>query len=160
MAGEGELSLRREDAQAIVSPLIGRRADEGRLGQIRPAGDRLHVGGRHPIAVEHDRDGVDFEPYGGEHVDLLEGERRHSRLLSLIRYVSRSQSTKPPPTITVTDHGISDHNSCLPRARSRATMTAPWRRDHREAGGERARRRRIGTRRPRGSSPIWWTTAR
>ena len=81
MTGEGELPLGREDSQAVVGPLVRRRADERRLGQVGPGGDRLHIGARHRVAIEYDRDGVALERHGGEHIHLLEGEHVHLELL-------------------------------------------------------------------------------
>src|SRR5215470_4056778 len=77
MSGKGKLAPGREDAQAVVGSRVRRRADERRLGQVGPGGDRLHRRARHGIAVEHDRDGVALERHRGEHVHLLEGESLH-----------------------------------------------------------------------------------
>src|SRR5439155_6159244 len=82
MAGEWQFLPGREDPQAVVGPLVRRRADERRLGQVRPGRDRLHLLARHDVAVEHHGDRVALEWHLGEYVDLLERERLHPGLLS------------------------------------------------------------------------------
>jgi len=58
----------------VVGSLIGRRADERRLGEIGPGHDRLHLLSRQSVTIENNRDRVAFEGKGGEHVYLLEAE--------------------------------------------------------------------------------------
>src|SRR5215469_3110106 len=89
MAGKGQLSPRREDPQAIISPLVGRRTDERRFGQVGPGRDRLHLSARQRVAIEHDSDGIALNRDGGEHVHLLEAERFHLKHPSS-RYSSAS----------------------------------------------------------------------
>jgi hypothetical protein len=83
MAGEGQLVLRREDAQAVVG--LGRGQQERGLGKVDPAGDALHVLGLEALAAEHHRDRVAVEGPAGEDIDLLQGEARgfaHFRIRS------------------------------------------------------------------------------
>src|SRR5215470_6876256 len=121
MSGERKLPPGREDTQAVVGARVRRGADERRLGQVGPGGDRLHRGARHRVAVEHDRDGVALERHRGEHVHLLEGESAHCGSSS--NALRRWQATRLEATTTVTDHRMYDQNS-LPSRRRRATMTA------------------------------------
>src|SRR5207249_112933 len=109
MAGERQLSPRRENAQAVVGPLVRRRADERRLGQVRPRRDRLHLLARHGVAIEHDCDRVALEWHGGEHVHLLEGKGLHPELLlwgwstrPIERRASRRRSASRPACRTPT----------------------------------------------------------
>src|SRR6266850_8359726 len=111
MTGEGELPLGRENSQTVVGPLVRRRADECRLGQVGPGRDRLHLRARQRVAIEHDRDGVALEWHGREDIHLLEGERVHLKLL-LATFDPRSESIKAASIKTVTDNSMCDHNSC------------------------------------------------
>src|SRR5262249_41725151 len=67
------LGDRGEDAHAVVGVRFARRQDEGRLREVRPVRDPLHVVGGEPVTVEHD--GHRVAPVGrvGEDVDLSEG---------------------------------------------------------------------------------------
>src|SRR2546425_525611 len=89
MAGEWQFLPGREDPQAVVGPLGRRRADERRLGQVRPGRDRLHLLARHSVAVEHHRDWVALERHLGEYVDLLDREPLHPGPLSLVYQADR-----------------------------------------------------------------------
>src|SRR5215475_12509968 len=71
MPGKCQLGPRREDAQAIVSACIRRRADESGFGQIRPICDGLHARGRQAVGVEYDGNRVALEGNRSKHVDLL-----------------------------------------------------------------------------------------
>src|SRR5215471_10979777 len=109
MSGKGKLAPGREDAQAVVGSRVRRRADERRLGQVGPGGDRLHRGARHRVAVEYDRDGVALERHRGEHVHLLEGESGHPGSSS--EALLPSDATRAESRKTVTDHRMYDQNS-------------------------------------------------
>jgi hypothetical protein len=54
VAGERKLGNWREDAHPIVRLGVARGQHEGRLGQVRPARESLHLVGAQPLAVEDD----------------------------------------------------------------------------------------------------------
>ena len=72
MAGEGQLPVRGEDAQAVVGPGIVGWEDEGGLGQVRPVRNAGHLRLIEAIGVDDDRDGVALEGHGREDIDLGE----------------------------------------------------------------------------------------
>ena len=72
MAGEGKLVGRREDPDAVVRVLRGRRQHEGRLGEVDPVGDPLHPLRLEARRIEHDGDRVARVRAAGEHIDLAE----------------------------------------------------------------------------------------
>ena len=74
VAGEGELGHRGEDANARgVGRVLGRQ-DEGLLGVVELARDRLHLLVRQAARVEDDGEGVAAESPVGEDVDGDEGD--------------------------------------------------------------------------------------
>ena len=72
MPGERELGDGSEDAHPVVGVRIVRRQDEGRLREVRPVREPLHLLGVEIGGVEHDRDGVAAVGHRREHVDLAE----------------------------------------------------------------------------------------
>ncbi len=58
VAGEGELGDGGEDADVVVGVRLGRWQDEGRLREVRPVGEALHLVGGEAGAVEDDGDRV------------------------------------------------------------------------------------------------------
>ena len=58
VAGERQLQDGREDPDAVVGRGVRRRQDEGRLRQVRPAREPLHLLGGEALGVEHDGDGI------------------------------------------------------------------------------------------------------
>jgi hypothetical protein len=73
MPGEGQLLARGEDAQAIVGLVALQQ--EGRLGEVGPAGDALHGRGVQALGADHHRHRVAEERPLGEDVHLLEFHR-------------------------------------------------------------------------------------
>ena len=69
---ERQLRHGREDPQAIVGLGGAGPEDERRLGEVRPAGEALHLLGREAGAVQDDGDGVAAVGLAGEDVDLPE----------------------------------------------------------------------------------------
>ena len=80
MPGEGQLVLRREDAQAVIG--LGRGQQEGGFREVHPTGDALHVLGLELLGAKDDGDRVAVEGLPGEHIDLLEGQGGHFRIRS------------------------------------------------------------------------------
>ncbi len=72
MAGEGQLPVWGENAQAVVGSGVVGWEDEGRLGQVRPVRDAGHLRVIEAIGIDDDRDGVALEGHGREHIDLGE----------------------------------------------------------------------------------------
>ena len=66
----------REDAHRVVGRRIGRRQQEGRLGQVGPAREALHLLGGQARCVVHDRDRVAAQRMHREDIDLLERAHR------------------------------------------------------------------------------------
>ncbi len=69
MAGERQLSLRGEDADAVAGALVRRQEEDG-LGQIQPCGDDLHGGIVQAFAVDDDAQRVAGAGAGSEDVQL------------------------------------------------------------------------------------------
>ena len=68
MTGERKLDRRREDPDPDVGIVGGRREDENGLGEVRLAGDRLHVDLAQVAAVREDGDRVAGQRLVGEDV--------------------------------------------------------------------------------------------
>jgi hypothetical protein len=78
MPREGQLPSGREDAHAVVGCRIRGWKQEGRLGQVGPAREGLHLLGRQPFGVDDDRHRVAALRLWREDVDLLETPHRIS----------------------------------------------------------------------------------
>ena len=82
MSGEGEFTTRAEDSHAVVGRRVLRREQEGRLGEIRPIGEVLHLLRGQSGAIVNDGDGVAEQGDVGEHINLAEGPRGHDWTLA------------------------------------------------------------------------------
>src|SRR4051794_35684873 len=72
MSRERQLAPRREDPDQVVGVRVHGRQHKGRLRQVRPAREPLHLLGLQPAAVEDDGDGIAQTGPRREHVDLCE----------------------------------------------------------------------------------------
>ena len=79
VTGEGQLSRRGEDAQAIVGVAVRRREQERRLRQVGPAGERC-ISSVERSSPQDDGHWI-AEGDGGENIDLAETTRGHSGIL-------------------------------------------------------------------------------
>ena len=95
MPGEGQFLLRGEDAQAVVGLKPRRAQQEGRLAEVRPVGEALHLLRRKSVGADHDAERVALEGDGGEDVDLAVGEDRHQAVPSRLP-VSLSKMCQAP----------------------------------------------------------------
>ena len=68
MTGEGQLDRRGEDPDPDVGIVGGRREDENGLGEVRLAGNRLHVDLAQVAAIREDGDRVAGQRLVGEDV--------------------------------------------------------------------------------------------
>jgi hypothetical protein len=73
--GERQLAARCEDPQPVVGGRVGGAEQEGRLGQVRPAGEGGHLLVGEVVGAVHHGDRVAEVGHGGEHVDLGEAVR-------------------------------------------------------------------------------------
>ena len=70
MTCKRQLPTGREDAHAVVGCWIGGRQKEGRLGQIGPPGQGLHLVRCHPSGLTDHCHGVPAQRHFSEDVDL------------------------------------------------------------------------------------------
>jgi hypothetical protein len=77
MAREGELPLRREDANAIISTGHPWLQEKGRLAKVRPIGEGSHLSVVQCIRANNDRQRVAEHRSRREHVDLLKRKIGH-----------------------------------------------------------------------------------
>src|SRR5690606_7579532 len=81
VAGEGQLGAGGEDPHPVVGGGVGRREEEGGLGEVRPRREALHLLGGQPLPVDDDGDRVALVGLGPEHVHLEESPLQHARTL-------------------------------------------------------------------------------
>ncbi len=77
MAGKGQLATRREDAHPIVGVGRGRAQEERRLGEVRPVGERLHLGVAEVVRVVHHGEAIPPAARRAEDVNLAERMTAH-----------------------------------------------------------------------------------
>ena len=77
MAGEGHLGGGGEEADAGVGVGGGGRQDEGRLGEVHPPRDGLHLVAGQAIGVEDDDDRIAAERAIAEDIGLDEVDTTH-----------------------------------------------------------------------------------
>jgi hypothetical protein len=70
VAGKGQFGARREDAQQVIGARRHRRQHEGRLRQVGPGGDALHVRRRQVRGVQHHRYRIAAKRDSRKHVHL------------------------------------------------------------------------------------------
>src|SRR6185369_9377768 len=91
VARETQLAAGREDANAVVGRVALRRQQEGRLRQVGPAREVLHLLVRQARAIQHHRERVAAIRRAAENIDLLE--------IALLqhRFTPRRGSRPPAP---------------------------------------------------------------
>lgn len=70
MSSERHLVLRSEDPYPVVGVGVGRRKQEGRLRQVRPPCERLHLLVAQTLGIDDHGHRVPHRPPGGEHINL------------------------------------------------------------------------------------------
>ena len=98
MAGEGELALRREDANAIIGAGRPRGQQKGRLTQVGPIRECGHLAIRQRIRADNDGERIAAQRPGCEHVDLLKCEIGHVTAPGLIGRVRQKHKEPLLPT--------------------------------------------------------------
>ncbi len=136
VTGERQLARGVEDSDAVVRGGIGRREDEGGLGQVRPARKVLHRCERQALRLEHHRERVAEKRARPEDVHLPEpaphaGEYHTApaarRMMSRDRDESPATIDSPPSVLALTRgapgvYNIVDDGGPVSNARARREL--------------------------------------
>src|SRR5512135_1586062 len=122
MAGERNFAGRREDAQAIARLGVARGQQERRLDQVRPRGERLHVGVAPVARVDDHAERIAAASGCRKDVELQIVELRHERGREALKRIIRDRTS---------DRAWGDpfRRRSNPAAVSGEDVYAAWRRD-------------------------------